>query len=65
MSREEKYRIIQPQDEEGFDLISEENMTIHLVARNEYHLIIPFQCELYYFRKLKIPIPVREEGASC
>ena len=53
MSQEERYRIVQPQDEEGFELTTEEDKTRHLVARNGDHLMIPFQCELCHFRNLK------------
>ena len=53
MSQEERYRVIQPQDEEGFDLTTEEDRTRHLIARNGDHLMIPFQCELCHFRNLK------------
>ena len=53
MSQEERYRVIQPQDEEGFDLTTAEDRTRHLVARNGDHLMIPFQCELCHFRNLK------------
>ena len=59
MSKEDKYIIIQPQDEEGFNLSSEENKSRHLVARNGDHLMIPFQYELYHFRNLKAADPRR------
>ena len=53
MSQEEQYRIIHPQDEEGFDLTIEEDRTRHLVSRNGDHLMNSFQCELCHFRNLK------------
>ena len=53
VSRKEEYRIVHPQDEERFDLISEEKYSRNLVARNDDHLIIPVQCELCRFKNLK------------
>ena len=60
-----KYRIIQPQDEEGFDLSWEEDKTRYLVARNGHHLMIPFQCELCHFRNLKGTDPRRKLKTYC
>ena len=53
VSQKEKYKINIYQDEEECDLTSDEDRSRHLVARNEDHLIIPFQCELCHFRNLK------------
>ena len=51
--QEEKYRVIQPQDEKGFDLTTEKDRLRHLIAKNEDHLMIPFQYELCEFRNFK------------
>lgn len=40
MSQEKNYKVIQPQDEEEFDLTTEKDRSRHLIARNEDHLII-------------------------
>ena len=53
VSKAEKYRIIKSQDEEGFDLSSEEDKSRYLIARNGDYLIIIFQCELYHFKNWK------------
>ena len=59
VSQEEKCRVIQSQDEEGFTLISEDNRTRHLVVRNGFYLMIPFQCKLGHFRNLKGVEPIQ------
>ena len=51
--KEGKYRIIKSQNEEGFNIASEEDKTRLLVARNGDNLKISFQCKLCPFRNLK------------
>jgi len=50
---DEKYRIVLPQEEGGFDLTSGKDKLLHQVARNGYYLMISFQCDLCHFRNLK------------
>lgn len=65
VSKEEKYRIMQPQDEEGFGLSSENNKLRQLMVRNGDHLMILFQCELYHFINLKGADPRGEVHIYC
>lgn len=50
---EEGFRVLKPQDEEGFDLSLDEDRSRHLDARDGDHLLVPFQCELCNYRNMK------------
>ena len=50
--KKERHRVVRHQEEDGFDLTSEENKLSHLVARNGDQLMFPFQCDLCYFRNI-------------
>ena len=44
---------MKPQEEDGFELELDKDKGRHLFARDGYHLMISFQCELCQFRNLK------------
>ena len=53
-----EFPIARPRDEEGNEVLAEEDRERFIVARNGDNLVTPFQCDLCHFRNLMERDPV-------